>query len=100
MTKLLNKKFWFINGLACFIVLTFIGQTLLQQQIADRPFWQSTPFQLAFLLSVWYFFQEGKLIHQVIISQKIKEEELEEQFKVVNKADASTTKEMTKVLRR
>lgn len=54
--------------------------------IVEQPFWKATTFQFMFMVSVFYMFTEGKLIQRMMIAKKIKQDEIQDEFKLVDKA--------------
>lgn len=92
-SRTLGIKFWVINGIAIFIVVAYVGMALysyLMGQIdsidATRAIYQATPFQAMFMVAVFYLFNEGRLIHKVVVAKEIKNCNISKEFDLVHNA--------------
>ena len=96
--KAMWYKFWFINLIA-FVIIIFYGASLFMSiahgtsiEMFDKELWNMTPFQFAFIISCFYLYGEGKLLHKMKMAKIIKAEGTIEEFKVLHGASKDDVK--------
>lgn len=91
-------KFWFINLVAVTIILMYGTSLYLflvhgtSIEMFDKELWNMTPFQFAFIISCFYLYGEGKLLHKMKMAKIIKDEGTLEEFKVLHGASKDDVK--------
>jgi hypothetical protein len=97
-TKAMWYKFWLIN-LVSVTIIVFYGASIflslvngISIEMFDKELWNMTPFQFAFLISCFYLYGEGKLLHKMKMAKIIKQEGTIEEFKVLHGASKDDTK--------
>jgi len=105
-TRSLWVKFWFINGVAFFIIIFYVGAFITSlsagntETLFNNELWKMTPFQLSFLLSCLYLFQEGRLLHKMQMARIIKKQGTLQEFKVLHNASTEDTRNLPFMTRR
>jgi hypothetical protein len=88
----MNVKFWAINAIAFFIIISYTVSFFLHHGKGENPFWEASPFQLVFIIAFIYIVTEGKLVQKVILAKKVKDEGTLHEFGVINKSSDAMDK--------
>lgn len=99
VSKLMNKKFWAINGIAFFIIIAYAIDYFTTGG-GGNPFWEASPFQVVFMAFAFYLITEGKMVQRVLLAKRLKEEDTAKEYAIIDKSLAKTDSSILDKLRK
>jgi len=85
----MNKKFWAINFIAFFIIVTYTFNYFTGGG-TYHPFWEASPFQVVFMMFSYYLITEGKMVQRVMLAKRLKDEDTAKEYAIIDKSISAT----------